>query len=137
MTKDLYLQFESEEQAKEYLYNMTTKEYLYNMTKDLYLQFESEEQAKEYLYTQAPIAFDEETQEPTEFQSQPNYQNIDIIGAIFEETGETLTDSEGIELPVLEQVPGYHVNVRVVGSEVSDDLEPFAVQPKTPLRVWG
>lgn len=107
------------------------------MIKDLYLQFESKEQAKEYLYTQVPIAFDEETQEPTEFQSQPKYQNIDIIGPIFEETGETVTDSEGNESPVLEQIPGYHVNIRVVGSETSDDPEPFAVQPKTPLRVWG
>lgn len=107
------------------------------MNKDLYLQFESEEQAKEYLYTQTPIAFDEETQEPIEFQSQSKYQNIDIIGPIFENTGEMITDAEGNETPVLEQIPGYHVNIRITRSETSDELEPFTVQPKTPFRIWG
>ena len=107
------------------------------MYSDLYLKFADQAEADLILYTVHPEEVDDEGVIIVEAYTTPNYANIDTIGVIFEETGETVTDTEGNESPVLEQVPGYHVNVRVVGSEVSDDLEPFAVQPKTPLRVWG
>ena len=56
--------------------------------------------------------------------------SIDVIGVIYERTGGT--DDE----PVMTAIPGWHVNVRVV-DEDDKTLQPFAVTPATPMRVWG
>ena len=40
------------------------------------------------------------------------------------------------EEPVMTALPGWHVNVRVVGED-DKALQPFAVTPATPMRVWG
>jgi hypothetical protein len=60
----------------------------------------------------------------------PKFANIDTIGIIYKRTSGT--DEE----PVMTALPGWHVNVRVV-SEDDTALQPFAVTPATPMRVWG
>jgi hypothetical protein len=65
----------------------------------------------------------------------PNYANIDIIGVIYKPTGKT-TQQDGVDVPVMAALPGWHVNVRVVGED-DTALQPFAVTPATPMRVWG
>jgi hypothetical protein len=62
----------------------------------------------------------------------PNYANIDTIGVIYKPTGETDAENN----PVMAALPGWHVNVRVV-DEDDTALQPFAVTPATPMRVWG
>jgi hypothetical protein len=60
----------------------------------------------------------------------PNFANIDTIGIIYKRTGGT--DDE----PVMTAIPGWHVNVRVA-DEDDNALQPFAVTPATPMRVWA
>ena len=99
---------------------------------DLYLKFADEAEAKSILYTQVPTEWDEEG-EPIAWYSQPNYANIDTIGTIYE-GGEYGADGEVIIEPVA--LEGWHVNVRVIGEDATA-LEPFAVVPTSPRRVWG
>lgn len=59
----------------------------------------------------------------------------DIIGTIYEPTGNTLTDSEGNEYPELQATEGYHVNF----AEDVPELAAYKVdpQPATPYRVYA
>ncbi len=82
---------------------------------DYYLSFPDEAAAVKVLYGAEDM---------------PNFANIDTIGIIYKRTGGT--DDE----PVMTAIPGWHVNVRVV-DEDDKALQPFAVTPATPMRVWG
>lgn len=61
---------------------------------------------------------------------------LDVIGTIYQPTGE-LTVLEGIEVPVLAPVPGYHVNVRTQSAELAQSLDAYRTYPETPVRVWA
>jgi hypothetical protein len=102
---------------------------------DLFLKFESEAQANSVLYTQVPTAF-AESGEAIEHESRPNHRNIDTIGIIYKPTGEMLQGEDG-PYPEMAPIEGWHVNVRLVDGEDGAALEPFVVEPKTPVRVWG
>jgi hypothetical protein len=82
---------------------------------DYYLSFPDEAAAKTVLYGAEDM---------------PNFANIDTIGIIYKRTGGT--DEE----PVMTAIPGWHVNVRVAEEDVTA-LQPFAVTPVTPMRVWA
>jgi hypothetical protein len=99
---------------------------------DLYLKFTDEAESRTVLYTQVPTEFNEEG-EPTAWYEQPNYANIDTIGVIYEP--QAIVDPENPPEPVV--LEGWHVNVRVVGAENAEPLQPFAVVPESPRRVWG
>lgn len=103
---------------------------------DKYLQFESEAAANAVLFTQEPTEWDEEGN-ATAFEPRQSYRNIDAIGVIYTTSGETTTDAEGNEMPVMSPVEGWHVNIRLVDGEEGAALEPFVVQPNSPVRVWG
>jgi len=112
------------------------------MNFDYYLKFTEESQANSVLYTKVPTAWSESVSmdEPpvaTEWMDKPNYDNIDIIGTIYNPTGEATTNEDGFEVPVMVALDGYHVNVRVVGSEDASVLSPYAVVPSIPRRIWG
>jgi hypothetical protein len=104
---------------------------------DKYLSFASESEANNVLYTLEPTEWDNTGEEPvpTAWEPRPNYRNIDTIGIIYKPTGEMLQGEDG-PYPAVAPLPGFHVNVRLVGED-ADALEPFVVQPKTPVRVWG
>jgi len=87
---------------------------------DFYLKFDNQEQAQS-------ILFDGET---------PNYANIDVIGTMYEPTG-TMIETEDGNIPEVQAIDGWHVNVRVVGDEDMAALEPFAVAPSTGRRRWS
>ena len=64
---------------------------------------------------------------------------IDIVGTIYKETGNTLTDSDGFEYPEMNPISGWHVNLRILGDERradADALSDYEVFPTTPSRVW-
>lgn len=59
----------------------------------------------------------------------------DIIGTIYEPTGNMLTDDEGNDYPETEAIPGFHVNFPTDVPELADyKLDP---QPTTPHRVYA
>jgi hypothetical protein len=101
---------------------------------DLYLSFPDEAAAKAVLFTQEPTEWDEEGN-ATAFEPRQSYANIDTIGIIYKPTGETLQGEDG-PYPEMAPIEGWHVNVRLVGEDAAA-LEPFVVEPKTPVRVWG
>ena len=65
---------------------------------------------------------------------------IDVVGTIYEPTGETLTDDEGVAYPEMAPVDGWHVNVRLVGDAMRETVEALdathGVTPNSPSRVW-
>jgi len=102
---------------------------------DLYLSFPDEAAAKAVLYRIEGAVEATEDTEAVEGYEVPNYANIDTIGIIYKPTGET-TEQDGVAVPVMAPVEGWHVNVRVV-DEDAEALQAFEVHPATPLRVWA
>ena len=70
----------------------------------------------------------------------PDYA-IDVVGVIQKPTGNMLTDAEGNEYPEMAPVPGWHINIRLMGDAVRDTVEAldatYGVTPATPERVWA
>ena len=108
---------------------------------DLYLKFADKAQADSVLYTTTPVLAVVDTEgnvitpagEPI---VTPNFANIDVIGTIYRPTGKVET-VDGMEVPVMAALEGYHVNVRAVDGEDTSALTSFAVVPSVPMRVWG
>ena len=65
---------------------------------------------------------------------------IDVVGVIYEPTGNTLTDAEGNEYAETAPVAGWHVNVRLVGDAMRETVEAldalYGVVPNSPSRVF-
>ena len=65
---------------------------------------------------------------------------IDLVGVIYEPTGNMLTDDEGNEYPETAPVDGWHVNIRLVGDGRREDVEAidvtYGVTPNSPSRVF-
>ena len=100
---------------------------------DYYLKFASEDEAKAVLYTVTPAVLNEEGEVVTEEQVKPNYMNIDVLGVLYEK--QEIVDPENPPEPV--PLDGWHVNVRLVDGEDGNALQPFAVVPTQPRRVWA
>jgi hypothetical protein len=105
---------------------------------DFYLAFPDEAAAKSVLYRiEGAVEADPENGiEASEGTEVANYANIDTIGIIYKPTGEMLQGEDG-EYPEMAPIEGWHVNVRLVGDENAEALEPFEVSPETPVRVWS
>jgi len=80
---------------------------------DYFLRFENEEQALPLLEL---------------------FENVDMIGTIYEPTGETKIDKEGTEYPEVLPIPGFHVNIRT--SKSVESLADFLISVNNPVRVW-
>ena len=65
---------------------------------------------------------------------------IDVVGTLSEFTGNTLTNDDGLEYPEMEDLDGWHVNIRLIGDEVREAVEALnvthGVTPSTPRRIW-
>lgn len=101
---------------------------------DYYLKFADEAQANSVLYTTTDEVIDQEGVVVQEASSKPNYDNTDIIGTIYNPTGEVET-VDGFEVPVMVALSGWHVNVR--HKEQAPELNAYAVTPTNPRRVWA
>ena len=101
---------------------------------DLYLKFADEAEAKSILYRiEGAVEADPENGiDGVEGYEVANFANIDVIGTIYEP--QEIVDPENPPEPVA--LKGWHVNVRVIDEDPTP-LEPFAVIPTTPRRVWG
>jgi len=103
---------------------------------DLYLKYADEAESIDNLYAKKEeVIIDEEGGEVIILVpdlSKPLFANIDTIGTIYEP--QEIVDPENPPEPVA--LEGWHVNVRVIDEDPTP-LEPFAVIPTTPRRVWG
>jgi len=77
--------------------------------------------------------------EEGEFVSNTADYAIDVIGTIYEATGNTLTD-DGMEYPEMAALDGWHVNIRLSSDAMRDAVEALdvshGVTPDAPKRVW-
>ena len=62
---------------------------------------------------------------------------LDIIGTMYRETGNMLTDDEGMEYPEMEAVDGYHANLREELTAAQEAALPTVAAPATPYRKWA
>jgi len=103
------------------------------MNFDYYLKFTDEAQANSVLYIKVPTAFNEEGQ-VNEWMEKSNFDNIDILGIIYNPTGATETVGD-IEVPVTIALDGFHVNVRNYSQ--APELDAYAITPTNPRRIWA
>ena len=65
---------------------------------------------------------------------------IDVVGALHEATGVTITDDDGMEYPEMEALAGWHVNIRLASDNMRDVTEALdvshGVTPDSPKRIW-
>jgi hypothetical protein len=103
---------------------------------DYLCKFESEAQAKSILYRKEGVveANEELGIEANEGYDVPNYDMMDIIGAIYKPTGEIQT-VDGMEVPVMADVGGYHANIR--NFKPATELEQYVVHPTNQYRKWA
>lgn len=85
---------------------------------DYYLKFDSAEQAQQVLFVDAT----------------PKYAAVDLIGTIYKPTS-TMIETEFGPQPEMQAIQGYHANVRHV--DAAPELDIYAVQPSSPIRVWA
>lgn len=106
------------------------------MYQDFYLSFEDAVQADSVLYTLHPEVVDENNVVIAEAYTTPNYQNISVLGTVYEPAPEPVPEGY---VPVPYPAPNYGVNVRLVeGVEDPAPLLPYSVQPTPfPQRVWA
>jgi len=90
---------------------------------------------------------DEETGESTQTPEGDSYlimhshdYAIDLVGTIYEPTGQLLVDSDGNEYPETAPVDGWHVNFRLLTDKYRDTIESidvtYGVTPNSPTRIW-
>jgi hypothetical protein len=69
----------------------------------------------------------------------PDYA-IDVIGTLYDATGVTLTDANGMDYPEMTALPGWHVNIRLSGEALRASVEAidvlYGVTPAAARRVW-
>jgi hypothetical protein len=87
---------------------------------DIYLSFTDEAEANSVLYTD----------------DLPNYQNIDVIGTVYQPPTKPISMDEEY-IPVPYPAPNFGVNIRLMDDEDIEPLKPFIIQPKHPVRVWA
>lgn len=88
------------------------------------------------MYTDYTLKFDDEAAANAVLydDEQPRYTAIDQIGVIYKPTGKMLTTDEG-EVEEMAPIEGWHINVRHAGA--APELDAYAVEVKTPVRVWA
>lgn len=63
--------------------------------------------------------------------------DLDVIGTMYTETGETLTSEEGVAYPETAAVDGFHANLRAVLTPEQQEALPLIDPPTTPQRRWA
>ena len=108
------------------------------MFTDYYLKFADQTEADSVLFTEVPVEWDDTDPDdpiPVKWERQQNYRNTDILPKVV--LTPATFDSEGNELTPAVYEEGYFANVRLLSDEDGDSLEPFAVEPEHPQRVWA
>ena len=128
-TADLFLPFESAEQAKPFLYNVTIE---HRDVEGMLVQPTMDMETQEATYPEGTVEVEV---------LRNKFINTDVIGDIWKPTEEMQTISGPgdveMEVPVMEKLAGWHVNIRPVSGEDTSQVQPFAVVPQNPVRVWA
>lgn len=102
----------------------------------IFLRSDTREEMEEAAEAAGLIVDDPQTGEPMLVTASHAHQ-LDVIGTIYEETGNILIDPEtGEEYPEMGPIPGYHVNVKVL-NELPAELQPFVITVITPYRIFS
>jgi len=107
---------------------------------DLCLAFTDEAESLPILYTIIPTEFEVDADGnptdvvKTESYFQPNYQNISVIGTVYQRAPIPTPEDY---VPVPYPPPNYGVNIRLLDDEDIEPLRPFIVEPRKPVRVWA
>jgi hypothetical protein len=112
---------------------------------DIYLAFIDETQANSVLYTLVPKQFELDSKGKatkivlTEPYLMPNYQNIDVIGVMYQPvSADVLVGDKELRVdPIPLPPPNYGVNIRLLDGEDIEPLRPYMVYPANPMRVWA
>lgn len=59
---------------------------------------------------------------------------LDVIGTIYEDTGETETDEEGNKVPLMQAIEGFHANLK---TKETLDCAYEITPPQTPYRKFA
>lgn len=104
---------------------------------DAYLKFASEAEANSVLYRieGAVEADPEQGIEAVAGTQVPNYQNIDVLGIIY--NNDAVIDADGNLVTAATPKAGWHVNVRALEGEDTTAIDPFSIKPTNPRRIWG
>lgn len=87
---------------------------------------------------QPPSEITDEAWEPTgEYDWVQDVAMLDVIGTMYSETGNMLTDAKGFEYPEMVAQDGYHANLRTDLTEAQLAALPTIPAPSTPLRIWA
>lgn len=95
---------------------------------DYALKFLDEAEANSVLYHKEGIVEASEGIEADAGHDVANYQNIDILGILYTNTGIP-------EEPILAPLDGWHVNIRDNGD--CSALDSYIVYPKNPRRIFA
>ncbi|WP_226552987.1 hypothetical protein [Celeribacter naphthalenivorans] len=102
---------------------------------DFYLKFADREEA---LAALSIITAQDDAGETVWRQDMASVAEVDPI---YVETGNMLTDAEGVEYPEREMIEGFHLNVRSWRADVTAFLEALPSEnlpePATPAVVWA
>jgi hypothetical protein len=107
---------------------------------DICLSFQDEAQSLPILYTVIPTEYELDAEGKvtdvvkTESYLQPNYQNISVIGTVYQRP---LIPTPPDYIPVPYLPPNYGVNIRLLDDEDIEPLKPYIVEPRKPVRVWA
>ena len=96
---------------------------------DYFLKFPDETAANALLFTPGPSDIDSAASQLFNFKG-----SVDVIGTIYKPTGKMIKNDMG-NYPETAPIEGWHVNVRA--EEAITELEPYAVTPAAPHRVWA
>jgi hypothetical protein len=62
---------------------------------------------------------------------------LDVIGIMSRQTGNTITDSNGLEAAETEAISGYHANLRANLTSTQEEALPIIDAPSTPYQKWA
>lgn len=60
---------------------------------------------------------------------------ISVLGVITGETGITLKDDDGNEYPEMEEIQGYHANLRCNDAELLEGIQQLVIDVDSPSNV--
>ena len=118
---------------------------------DFYLKLASEADMETVLHDfykqDYSTVVDEETgEESTQVEGDPYFvpntadYAVDVVGTLYDQTGEPVTTEEGLIDVEMTALDGWHVNIRLVGDAMRDVVEALdtlhGVEPEVPRRIW-
>lgn len=62
--------------------------------------------------------------------------SVDVIGVLYEPSGDTVTTPDGDECAEMQAIDGWHVNLRALDAELPAELIEYQIFPVSPSRTF-